>query len=162
MLTQLLNLAETHLNGVDREIPDLLDLDSKSVSSVTSQTVINTIMQQARKGNVGGLREMLSGSETTSDHLSIERLKGPVATQLQNRLNISGDTAAQLAAMALPVIMNMLNHKVQSAQSGGLNIHDAIGQMSGKGGGLMNVVSGLLNSNRNNKTINSILQNLIN
>lgn len=162
MITQLLTLAEEHLHGISRNIPELVDIDSDEVSSVTSQTVVNTIMQQARKGNVYALREMLSGVETDPDHAVIQKLQTPVVSQLQSRLNISSDTAQQLAAQALPVIMNMLNTKVKSAQHGGLNIHDALSALNGKGNGLLGGLFGLLGGNtKSNRTINNILQNLI-
>lgn len=162
MLNQLQNLAEEHLQGIGRGIPELIDLDSQEVSSVTSQTVINTIMQQARKGNIYALREMLSGSETAANHDSIRRLQTPVMSQLQSRLNISAGSAEQLTTIALPIILNMLNAKVKTAQHGGFNINEALSALNGKGGGLMQMLSGLLGgNNRSNRTINSILQNLI-
>lgn len=49
MLNQLFNLAQEHLGGISRDIPELTDLDSKQVSSITSQTVVNTILQQAKR-----------------------------------------------------------------------------------------------------------------
>lgn len=162
MLTQLLSLAEEHLQGIGRGIPELIDLDSQEVSSVTSQTVVNTIMQQARKGNIYALREMLSGAETAPDHEVINRMQMPVKSQLQSRLNISGDAAEKLTAMALPIILNMLNAKVKTAQHGGLNINDALSALNGRGGGLLQSFTGLLGgNNKSNRTINSILQNLI-
>lgn len=162
MLQQLFNLAEEHLQGIDRNIPELIDLDSKSVSSMTSQTVVNTIMQQAKKGNVHALREMLSGVDTDASHDVIRQLQAPVTAQLQNKLNISSEGAGQLAAMALPIILNMLNAKVRNAQHGGLNINDALSALNGRGGGILQSITGLLGgNNKSNKTINSILQNLI-
>lgn len=50
MFDQLLNIAQENLGGITRNIPGLNDLDSKQVSDVTSQTVINTILLQAKKG----------------------------------------------------------------------------------------------------------------
>lgn len=162
MIQQLLNLAEEHLQGIERNIPELMDLDSKSVSAMTSQTVVNTIMQQAKKGNVNGLREMLSGADTDANHDSIKQLQGSVTAQLQNKLNISEQGAGQLATIALPIIMNMLNAKVRNAQSGGLNINDALKALNGNGGGILQSITGLLGGNKKgNKTINSILQNLM-
>lgn len=162
MLSQLLDLAQEHLNGISRNIPELTDLDSRQVTSVTSETVINTIMQQARKGNVNSLREMLSGTETGADHQTIQHLQGSVVNQLQSKLNISDDSAKQLAVMALPIIMNMLNGKVKTAQNGGFDINDAMRGLNGKNGGLLNGILGMLGGNKGNtRTINNILQNLI-
>ncbi len=162
MLQQLLHLVEEHLQGIDRNVPELRDLDSKSISSMTSQTVVNTIMQQAKKGNTFALREMLSGVDTDASHDVIKQLQGPVTTQLQNKLNISSEGAGHLATMALPIILNMLNSKVKTAQHQGINIQDALEALNGKGGGILQSITGLLGgNNKSNKTINSILQNLI-
>lgn len=162
MLDQLIKIAQENLSGISRNIPELNDLDSKQVTDITSQTVVGMIMQQARKGNVGSLREMLSGKSTTDDHISITRLKDPVIKELMGRLNISEDSAAQLAMMALPVIMNMLNNNVQHAQTGGADIHSSLNTIKGTGNGL---IDGILNvfgrSNQNTKLINGILQTLI-
>lgn len=162
MLQQLTHLAEEHLQGIDRNIPELIDLDSKSVAAMTSQTVVSTIMQQAKKGNIYALREMLSGVETDGSHDVIKQLQSPVTAQLQNKLNISSEGAGQLAAIALPIILNMLNAKVRNAQTGGVNIADALSGLKGNGGGILQSITGLLGGNsRSSKTINSILQNLI-
>ncbi|MFI5170797.1 MAG: hypothetical protein ACHQFW_00315 [Chitinophagales bacterium] len=162
MLEQLILMAQERLGGISRDIPELNDLDSTQVTDVTSQTLINTIMQQAKKGNVLSLREMLSGIDTPADHKVIERLKDPIMNQLQSRLNISGESAKQLAVIALPIIMNMLNHKVQNAKTGGFNIHEEMNTLNTSGGGLLkNIVNLFGANNQNSRTINTILQNLI-
>lgn len=162
MISQLLSLAEDHLHGIGHGNPDLVDIDSKEVTSVTADSIVQTIMQQARKGNVLALREMLSGSDTASDHSVVTKLQGPITTQLQNRLNISESAAKQLATQSLPIILNMLNVKVKSAQHSGLNIHDALGALSANSGGFLKGITGMLGGNtKSNKTINSIFQNLI-
>lgn len=161
MIAQLLNLAEDHLHGISHNIPELNDLDSNQVTSVTSETVVNTIVQQARKGNVDALREMLSGSETAKDHEVIRQLENPVINQLQSKLNISDQTAKQLAVIALPVVMNLLNGKVKHAQTGGFDINDAIRGLNGNSGMLKGVFNLFGGNKSSTKTINSILQNLI-
>lgn len=75
MLNQLFNLAQEHLGGISRDIPELTDLDSKQVSSITSQTVVNTILQQAKKGNMGSLKEMLSGDNTDQNNQVVQQLQ---------------------------------------------------------------------------------------
>lgn len=163
MFDQLLNIAQENLGGITRNIPGLNDLDSKQVSDVTSQTVINTILYQAKKGDINSLKEMLSGTDTGHDNEVINALKGSVTNQLQNKLNISGQSAQQLAIMALPIIMNMLNGKVRNAQNTGFDINSELNSLNGKGGGMLNSLLGLFGGNNGNtKVINNLLQRLIN
>ncbi len=162
MFDQLLNIAQENLGGITRNIPGLNDLDSKQVSDVTSQTVINTILLQAKKGDVNPLKKMLSGIDTGHDNDIINALKGSVTNQLQNKLNISNQSAQQLAIMALPIIMNMLNGKVRNAQNSGFDINSEINSMQGKGGGMLNYILGLFGGNNgNNRVINNLLQRLM-
>ena len=162
MFDQLLNIAQENLGGITRNIPGLNDLDSKQVSDVTSQTVINTILLQAKKGDVNPLKEMLSGIDTGHDNDIINSLKGSVTNQLQNKLNISNQSAQQLAIMALPIIMNMLNGKVRNAQNSGFDINSEINSMQGKGGGMLNSILSLFGGNNgNNRVINNLLQRLM-
>ena len=53
MLNQLLEMAQKHLDGISRDIPELTDVDSKQITSITSKTVVDTIMQQAKKRKYG-------------------------------------------------------------------------------------------------------------
>ena len=162
MFDQLLNIAQENLGGITRNIPGLNDLDSKQVSDVTSQTVINTILYQAKKGDVNSLKEMLSGSDTGHDNEVINSLKGSVTNQLRNKLNISDQSAQQLAIMALPIIMNMLNGKVRNAQNSGLDINSQLNSLSGRGGGMFNSLLGHFGGNNGNtKVINNLLQRLM-
>ena len=81
MFDQLLTIAQENLGGITRNIPGLNDLDSKQVSDVTSQTVINTILLQAKKGDINSLKEMLSGTDTSHDNEVVNSLKGSVTNQ---------------------------------------------------------------------------------
>jgi len=162
MVNELLELASKNLNGISKDIPELTDLDSHQVSSITSTTVVNTILQLAKKGNVGSLKEMLSGNDTLNGNEEVKGLQTSVSSQLQSKLNISGQSAQQLAVMALPIIMNMLNSKVKTSQNEGFDINSALNTISAKKGGLINSVLGMLGgNNQNSKMINSILQQLI-
>ncbi len=162
MFNELLELAGKNLNGISKDIPELTDLDSHQVSSITSKTVVNTILQQAKKGNLGSLKEMLSGTETANGNQVVAGLQNSVTTQLQSKLNISGQSAQQLAVMALPIIMNMLNSKVKTAQNDGVDINSALNKISSKKGGLISSVLGMFGgNNQNSKMINNILQQLI-
>lgn len=162
MLNQLIEMAQKHLNGISRDIPELNDVDSKQITSITSKTVVDTILQQAKKGNMGSLREMLSGTDTDHQSDVLQQLKGPVVNQLQSKLNISGQSAQQLAVMALPIIMNMLNGKVNAAKSNGFDINSALQGLSQNKGGFLNSILGMFGgNNQNSKMINNIITQLI-
>ncbi len=163
MLEQLIQLAQGKLDGITRNIPELNDLDSKQVSDVTSQTVVNTILQLAKKGNFHSLREMLSGLDTHQNSEAVQQLEMPVTNQLQNKLNISDQSAKQLALMALPIILNMMNKKVNKAQNSGFDVNNALNSLNANGGGgMLNAVLSLFGgSSGNTRAINNILKNLI-
>ena len=155
MLNQLLEMAQKHLDGISRDIPELTDVDSKQITSITSKTVVDTIMQ-------GSLREMLSGADTDNQNDVLQQLQGPVVNQLQSKLNISGQSAQQLAVMALPIIMNMLNGKVNAAKTNGFDINNALQGLSQNKGGLLNSILGMFGgNNQNSKMINNIITQLI-
>lgn len=162
MLNQLFEIARTNLNGISKDIPELIDLDSNQVSSITSKTVVDTILHQAKKGNIDSLREMLSGLDTSHGNDVVKGLESSVTSQLQTKLNISGQSAQQLAVMALPIIMNMLNSKVNSAQSNGFDINKSLNALTTRKSGLISgILSMVTGNNQNTKAINSVIQQLI-
>ncbi|MFN0275270.1 MAG: hypothetical protein ACKVPJ_05970 [Chitinophagales bacterium] len=163
MLEQLLKLAQENLAGLSHNIPDAQKIEPDKMNGITSQTIISTIMQQMKGGNLDVVKELFSGNHTADDATIVNSLKTPVAENLMSKLGLSKNSAQQLALMAIPIVMNMLNGRVKNAQNSGLNVNDMLNQLNNKsGGGLVNSIMSMFGGgNKNMKIINQLLNGLM-
>jgi len=152
MLDQLLKLAEgplqEMLSGMNQDKP------GQSASAV-KDSIFSTIQNQISSGNLDGVKEMFSGSETSPNAPVIQNLQGGVADDLMGKLGISNQQAMGMAAAAIPMIMNFFNKRVNDApqdnqdimssivetvqgKSGKIGAGDLMGSLlgGGKGGGM--------------------------
>jgi hypothetical protein len=150
MLDQLLDLAKSHLGEQFHADPEVDNEIAPNAAEAASSSIITTIMDQVKGGNLGAITEMLSGGNTDASHPEVQNLMPNVASNLASQLGIGQDAANGIAGKALPLIMNMLNGKVKSAQNeGGLDVAGLLGQLAGgaQGGGggmLSNLVGSVL------------------
>lgn len=148
MFEQLMSMAQSHLgeNLPNQQALQGLGVNTQDVAGVTSQAVLDTLMQQLQSGDMSGIQEMLSGADTTPDSPAVNGLMPNVTSQLSNQLNLSPGMAQTIAAIAIPLILNMLNGRVNQAQQGGMDVGGMLGGLLGGGGGSMGAGGGLLGS----------------
>jgi len=147
MFEQFLNIAQSHLQSQMATNPQVqqLGVDPQQVAGVASESVLNTLSSQLQNGDTSGIAELLSGSDTSQNSPAVKGLLPAVASQLSSRLNIPPATAQALAAIAIPLILNLLNGRVNQAKQGGMDIGSLLGGLLGgnnNGGGLMGSVLG--------------------
>jgi hypothetical protein len=164
MLDQLLKLAEgplkEMLSGMNHDQP-------QKSASVLKESIFSSLKNQIGSGNMDGVKEMFSGSETSPNAPVIQELQGGVADDLMGKLGISNEQAMGIAAAAIPMIMNFFNKRVNDAlqdnqdimssivdlvqgKTGKIGAGDLMGSLLGGGkdggidlGGLMNMGKGL-------------------
>ncbi len=164
MLDQLLKLADgplkEMLSGMNHDQPQ------KSASAL-KESIFSSLKNQIGSGNMDGVKEMFSGSETSPNAPVIQKLQGGVADDLMGKLGISNEQAMGIAAAAIPMIMNFFNKRVNDApqdnqdimssivdlvqgKTGKIGAGDLMGSLLGGGkdggidlGGLMNMGKGL-------------------
>lgn len=166
MLDQLLNLAEGPLEEM---LAGMNQSNPKSSASVLKESIFSSLQKQVVSGELDGVKEMFSGSETSPSAPVINQLQGNVSEGLIEKLGISKEQAMGIAAAALPMIMNFFNKRVNDAPqdnqdimssvvaalqggSGKLNPTDLLGSLMGGGknggmdlGGLMDLGKGFFN-----------------
>ncbi|RAI85023.1 DUF937 domain-containing protein [Algoriphagus yeomjeoni] len=112
MLEQLLNMAEGPLQemlaGMDQKQPG-------NSASVLKESIASSVQKQVASGDLGAIKEMFSGSETSPGASVINNLQGDVSANLMDKLGISKEQAMSIAAAALPMIMNFFNKRVNDA-----------------------------------------------
>ncbi len=150
MFEQLVSMATSHLgdNLSSNEAIKGLGVDHQNVAGVAGNVILQTLMGQLQNNDTSALQEMLSGTETSQNSPAVSSLMPSVVSQLGSQLNLSSGTAQSIAAVAIPLIMNMLNGRVNQAQQGGMDIGGMLGGLmgggnaSGGGGGLLGSVLG--------------------
>jgi len=166
MLDQLLNLAEGPLEEM---LVGMNQSNTKSSANALKESIFSSLQNQVASGELDGIKEMFSGSETSTSAPVINQLQGNVSEGLMEKLGINKEQAMGIAAAALPMIMNFFNKRVNDAPqenqdimssvvaalqggSGKVNPTDLLGSLMGGGknggmdlGGLMDLGKGLFN-----------------
>ncbi len=151
MFEQLMNMAQQHLGGNMGSHPDLQQagVNPQDVAGVASESIMQSLNQQVQSGDYSSVQEMLSGMDTSPDSPAVNGLMPGVTSQLSNRLGLSPGVAQTIAMMAIPLILNMLNGRVNQSRQGGNDIGGMLGGLMGGGGGNANSgggIGGLLGS----------------
>ena len=144
MLDQLIKMATQQLGQEfekNENIPHE-EFDYQEAASTVGTSVFETISNQVSSGNLGGLKEMLSGGDTYSDNPVVSNLTTKVINNLSERNGLNPQLATTIASVAVPIVMNMFNKQANAAQSKGVDIGGLIsGALSGGGnqggGGLL-------------------------
>ena len=150
MLDKLLQLAD----GPLREMLSGVDKD-KAIDSahVVEESVFETLKKQVASGDLSAVREMFSGRETDPSSPVVNNLKGDVSHSLMDKLGIDSKTAMTMAAMAIPLLMNMFNKKVNDAPQKNEDIQSSIADSlkGGGGSGVGDILGSLLGGSKDGK-----------
>lgn len=153
MLEKLISMATSQLSGQIQDHPELAgqNIDVANVAQTAGSSIFETLASQIGGGNIGGLTEMLSGSETDANNPVAQSMTGNVVESLIQKAGISPAMATTIAGIAIPMVMNMFNKQSSAAQSSGMDIGGLIsgalsggGQQSGGGGLLGGLLSSVL------------------
>lgn len=135
MFEQLMGMAQEHLGGNMGSHPDLQQagVNPQDVAGVASESIMQGLNQQVQSGDYSSVQEMLSGMDTSPDSPAVNGLMPGVTSQLSNRLGLSPGVAQTIAMMAIPLILNMLNGRVNQSRQGGNDIGGMLGGLLGGG-----------------------------
>lgn len=142
MLDQLLKSAE----GPLMDILGQVDQEKASQSAgVIKEQVLLSLQEQVKSGDLSALTEMFSGKETSSGSAAVNKLEGNVSQSLMDRLGIDSATAMKMASVAIPLLMNMFNKKVNDAPQANNDIMSTIAKsLQGDGVGGADILGSLL------------------
>lgn len=88
---------------------------NRDSTDTVRETFLELVQEKAKSGDFGAIKEMFSGSETSTDSPAVSNLKGDLANSLSQKLGIDTDKALALAAQALPFLLNIFNKKVKNS-----------------------------------------------
>lgn len=136
MFEQLIQMATSQLSEKFVEHPDIphQDFDYQGAAGTVGSSVFETLAGQVTSGNLDGIKEMLSGQNTSGDNPIVGSLIQNIIGSLTAKNGINPQLASTIASIAVPFIMNMFNKQAGEAQSGGMDIGGLIGSALGGGG----------------------------
>lgn len=142
MLDQLMKLAEGPLMDALGQV----DKDKAAASAgVIKEQVTLSLKDQVMSGDLGTLSEMFSGKDTSTASSAAKNLEGNVSQSLMDKLGIDSATAMKMATVAIPLLMNMFNKKVNDAPQDNGDIMSSIAKsLQGGGGGSADILGSLL------------------
>lgn len=136
MLEQIISMATQQLGQQFKENPNIPDgeFDVESVAKTAGSSIFEQLAGQVSGGNLGGLTEMLSGSQTSGSNPMVASIAQNVVNSLIQKNGLSPQLAQTISSVAVPFLMNMFNSKVSNAQAGGMDIGGLISGALGGGG----------------------------
>lgn len=151
MLDQLLNGEHNQLFDIVKNFSGIESHQNEAATTVVKESIIDTLTQQAKSGDMSSIQAMFSGSHTDANAPFASVLSSNIVQNLIGKLGISPSTAQSLVQQILPVILNMFNSKASQAKNSGLDIAGIIGQTLGENGnsGVDSLLS-LFNNNSDN------------
>lgn len=156
MLDQLLNGEHNQLFDIVKNFSGVENHQNEAATTVVKESIIDTLTQQAKSGDLSSIQAMFSGTQTDANSPVAAGLSGNIVQNLIGKLGISPSTAQSLTQQILPVVLNMFNNKSGQAQNGGLDIASIIGQTLGGQGnsGSVDSLLNLFNNKDNNNSSN--------
>lgn len=172
MLDKLKELAKSQLVPALIDDPDVDNAKAEEIAQVSGETVLSALSQQLQGGDYSGIMELLSGNDSDTSSPAVNNLSPQLAENLISKLGLSPELARGIAARVLPLILNMLNGKVQNAQSQGIDIGSILaglaGGSNGQGGGLLGKLGGLFGAKKDHaaagnreKDLSDLLGNIL-
>lgn len=134
MLDQLLNVANDQLSDYLYGDQDVDNQIAQPAAQVASNTIINSIMDMAKNGQLSGLLNMFSGYQTDSNNSIVSTLMPTVVNAISQKLGVNPSIAQMIASKAVPYVLNMFNGKVNKTEHTNNNF-DIIGTLTGLLGG---------------------------
>lgn len=131
MLDQLLNSEHSQVFDIVKNFAGVENQHNDAATSIIKETVVSSLTKQAQSGDLSGIMEMFSGTQSNANSLGASALSNDIVQNLGAKLGLNPQTANSLVQTALPVIMNMFNNKVNSAKSNGIDVASLIGQFMG-------------------------------
>lgn len=144
MLEKLLKMAEGPLQEVLAKTGNNAGPGSASAIEEIFASLLN---KQAKSGNLEPVKEMFSGKETAPNSPVVSNLSGDFSKGIADKLGIDSKKAMAIAAVALPLLMNFFNKKVNDAPQDNNDIMSSIAkslQGGGNSGGLEDIMGSLL------------------
>jgi Bacterial protein of unknown function (DUF937) len=140
-IQEILSTLQNQVSQNSSALPE--GIDSGKLASVASESVLEIFTKQAANGDLSGVTEMFSGSETSADNPVLSGISPDLIKNLTGKLGIDESTAAGISSNILPVIMNVFNNK---ASSGGLDVQSIIGQF--QNGGISNIIQDFMGNDK--------------
>jgi hypothetical protein len=144
MLDQLLNSEHSQIFDIVKNFAGVSNEHNESATNVIKETLANSLSQKAQTGDLSGLMEMFSGTQSNSSSPAAAGISADLVSGLVSKLGIDSGNASGLVQQLLPVVLNMFNNKVSNAQSNGVDVAGLIGQFvggQGGGGNMANIAS---------------------
>ncbi|GAA0878077.1 hypothetical protein GCM10009119_10450 [Algoriphagus jejuensis] len=145
------------LKAADGPLKDLLGQTGGNADSASAvkETFLGVIQKQASSGNFDGVMEMFSGKETDPDSPTVNHLKGDLVSGLSEKLGIDSQKALSIASVALPMLLNLFNKKVNDAPLANEEIQESVvdSMKNGEKSGLGSVLSSIFGSDNNPSAI---------
>ncbi len=145
MLDSILSLGKGELQKMLSQQTGLQGNQTDEAVEVTRDTVGNGLKDELMKGNFSGVMDLFNGkAPTTTSNPIVSGITSNLVRNLAAKIGISESVAQQVAAIAIPFIMNMLSSDKTGKASNEQDLVEKLGMGGDSGlGGLLKNLGGL-------------------
>ena len=145
MLDSILSMGKGQLEKMLGEQTGLQGKQTDQAVEVTKDTVGNGLKDELMKGNFSGVMDLFNGNApTTTSNPIVGGISNNLVRNLAAKVGISESVAQQVAAIAIPFVMNMLSSDKTGKASNEQDLVEKLGMGGDSGlGGVLKNLGGL-------------------
>ncbi len=145
MLDSILSMGRGELEKMLGEQTGLQGKQTDQAVEVTKDTVGNGLKDELMKGNFSGVMDLFNGNApTTTSNPIVNNITGKLVRNLAAKIGISESVAQQVAAIAIPFVMNMLSSDKTGKANNEQDLVEKLGMGGDSGlGGVLKNLGGL-------------------
>ena len=130
MIDQLVNLVRQNAGDAIIKNPAIPNEKNNDAIQDVAQNIFGGLQEQAQGGNLSSLVSMFNSGGSSSNPM-ISQIIGRVAGSLASKFGISQQTAQQIAAGILPVVMNQFVNKAKDPNDNDFDLQDVMRKVGG-------------------------------
>lgn len=135
MFDNLLNLVKENAGDAIIKNPAIPNEHNDAAIETTSNSIMNTLKQQAASGNMNQLLEMFKGGNANASNPVVNSVSQNVSTDLMGKFGIGKDAASGIAAQLIPTVMNQFVNKTNDPKDSSFDLGGIMNSIGGNGGG---------------------------
>jgi hypothetical protein len=146
MFENLLNLVKENAGDAIVNNPAIPNEHNNAAIETTSNSIMNTLKQQATGGNMTQIMSMFQGGAPDASHPVVNNVSNNVTTDLMSKFGLDKGAASGIAAKLIPQVMNKFVNKTNDPNDKSFDISGIMSSIGGGGnaGGIGSMISNFL------------------
>jgi hypothetical protein len=147
MFENLLNLVKENAGDAIINNPAIPNEHNNAAIETTSNSIMNTLKQQASGGNMTQLMSMFQGGAPNASNPVVNNVSSNVTNDLMSKFGLDKGAASGIASKLIPQVMSKFVSKTNDPNDSSFDLNGIMKSIGGGGGnlgGIGNMISGFM------------------